>query len=144
MTVYRGVTFFHSETGTEGGHWGFQDEIHIHTMAEVVDGKCPWDGRTDCPAIMNYAKRPEGGSHWSYEGLHVLKTGDRLKIFSLDEPEKVVWEGEINLNPHPLFTEDAGGFWIHTDQVGMDRDKWAALFFKEHPAVLETSDGSNP
>ena len=26
MTTYKGVLVFHSETGTEGGYWAFQDE----------------------------------------------------------------------------------------------------------------------
>lgn len=138
MTQYQGVTFFHSETGTEGGHWAFQDAKFMHTADDLVNGNCPWGGRY-CPAKEN---RPNP-QHWDYEGLHVLKTGDHLKIYDPVDKQKLVWEGEINLDKHPLFTEDASGMWIHADQHGMDRDEWAALFFEEHPAVLETGNGSN-
>jgi hypothetical protein len=136
MKQYQGVTFFHSETGTEGGHWAFQDAKFTHTPEDLVNGKCPWGGNY-CPAKEDNRPNPQ---HWSYEGLHVLKTGDRLKIYDVDDKQTLLWEGEINLDKHPLFTEDASGMWIHADQVGMDRDEWAALFFKEHPAVLETQN----
>lgn len=137
MKQYQGVTFFHSETGTEGGYWAFQDAKHIHTPEDLVNGHCPWDGTKNCPAVTPKRDNP---AHWSYEGLHVLKTGDRLKIYDVEDKQKLLWEGEINLDKHSLFTEDASGLWIHADQHGMDRDEWAALFFKEHPAVLETQD----
>lgn len=117
-----GVCHFYSETGTEGGHWAFQDEKFI-----FEDAKMPT------------------GIRWSYEGLHVLTDGDHLKIFNPDG--SVYWEGEIKLKRHPLFTEtvDVGdedtktalGFWIHADQDGVERYKWAKPFFEEYKAELE-------
>lgn len=76
------------------------------------------------------------GDSWSYEGLHILENGDRLTIFSPDNPIQVVWSGTISLRRHPLFTEDAFGFWIHADQEGIDRELWATYFFKEYLAEL--------
>jgi hypothetical protein len=105
--VLKGLCFFHSETGTEGGYWAFQDSRHIS---------------------------PKGD--WSYEGLHVLRDGDRLTIFSLAKPDEIVWSGVIKLLEHPLFTEDAFGLWVHADQVGVDRDVWARWFYAEYPAEL--------
>jgi len=102
-----GVLFFHSETGTEGGYWAFQDSRHIQ----------------------------ENGASWSYEGLHILENGDHLTIYHPDEG-KEVWSGVINLKQYPLFTEDASGLWIHEEQIGIGRDVWAEYFFQEYPAKL--------
>lgn len=107
ISPLEGVCHFHSETGTEGGLWSFQDSRFISP----------------------------GGS-WSYEGLHVLCDGDHLTIFSPDNPQQVVWSGTISLREHPLFAEHTSGFWIHADQDGVARDTWAEYFFKNYPAKL--------
>lgn len=104
----RGVCHFHSETGTEGGYWAFQESNHISP-----DGK-----------------------HWSYDGLHVLKDGDLLTIFSAEDPTLVVWTGVILLQPYRLFTEHVFNFWIHADQEGVARETWARYFLDQHPATL--------
>ncbi len=75
----RGVCCFHSETGTEGGFWAFQDSTHIS----------------------------EG--EWLYEGLHILKDNDRLTIFDPADHNKVVWSGSICLIHYPVFKEDVWG-----------------------------------
>jgi len=105
-----GVLHFFSETGTEGGHWAFQDAQYI----SFVDGQ----------------------ERWSYTGLHVLKDDDFLTIYDPANREKTVWSGKILLQSYNLFTQDARGFWIHADQVGIDRDVWAEYFFREYPAQL--------
>lgn len=110
----RGVCHFHSETGTEGGFWAFQDE-------KFISPPC--------------AEFPKG--QWSYKGLHILKDGDRLTIYDKNDYQKVVWRGVIKLKQYSVFTQDAFGLWIHTDQEGLDRKVWARYFFDEHPAILE-------
>ena len=72
---------------------------------------------------------------WSYDGLNILNDGDHLTIYSKDGIE-VVWEGDIKLKEHDLFTEDALGLWIHADQEGVDREVWARWFFDRLPAEL--------
>ena len=54
-------------------------------------------------------QHPEGV--WSYEGLRILATGDYLKVFDPEDPTTVKWEGEINLKPLGLFTDDAHGLY---------------------------------
>jgi len=105
--IIEGVLFLHSETGTEGGYWAFQDLKYILSK-----------------------------NRWSYEGLHILEDGDNLTIYNPDNKAEVVWSGVIALKQHPLFTESASGLWIHADQAGIDRDVWAEYFFKEYPAKL--------
>lgn len=114
LLTYKGVCYFFSETGTEGGFWAFQDERFMK------------------PAKDNQQEQ------WSYDGLHVLKTGDGLRIFSPDNKDKVVWEGKISLKEYDSFKEDAGGLWIHSDQEGIDRNEWFEFFKREYPAELTT------
>lgn len=104
--MLRGVCYLYSETGTEGGYWAFQDNRYI----------TPRD--------------------WPYEGLHILENGDQLTIYSLDNPTQIVWSGTISLRQHLLFSERVFGFWIHADQEGIEREKWATYFLKEYPAEL--------
>jgi len=155
----KGVCCFHSETGTEGGYWAFQDSRFITKNVlrpycrkcgkylepqkyenlkitkvlplnqEVIDGKEP----PECPEGQH---EREVGDSWSYKGLHILENGDRLTIYSPENPTEIVWQGIISLRQYPLFTEDASGYWIHADQEGIARETWAAYFFKEYPAKL--------
>ncbi|MDP2695647.1 MAG: hypothetical protein Q8O87_00105 [bacterium] len=104
--MLKGICYFHSETGTEGGYWAFQDSRHISS---------------------------EG---WSYDGLHILEDGDSLTIFSPDDPSQIVWSGTISLHQYPSSIESVSGFWIHADQRGVDREIWARYFFDEYPAEL--------
>lgn len=103
-----GITTFHSETGTEGGHWAFQDRRGISG----------------------------DGEKWSYEGLHILRNGDFLSILNPQRLTQEVWSGEITLKKYGVFKESAFGFWIHADQIGVPRNTWAKWFFDEYPAVL--------
>ena len=111
MELLKGVVHLHSETGTEGGWWAFQDERFIYPPRE------DWPHES-----------------WSYDGLHYLENGDHLKIF--DPEGNIYWEGSIQLKMHPVFTEEANGFWIHADQAGIDRQFWARPFFKHYRAEL--------
>ncbi len=110
---FTGILHLFSETGTEGGYWAFQDERFITRDEE--------------------ARRED---RWSYEGLHILEDGDNLTIFSKENPEDIVWNGEISLQKHPSFTEHARGLFIHADQTDIDRDTWAEYFLGEHKAKL--------
>ena len=109
----RGVLHFWSETGTEGGHWAFQDEKFIFLPTPNWPHK-----------------------RWSYEGLHVLEDGDILVIYSKEDPAQVVWAGTIKLKAYEVFVESAFGMWIHADQEEIDRDTWSRWFIEEYPAKL--------
>ena len=157
-----GFCYFHSETGTEGGFWAFQDEKFIkHNVPRGYCKKCGKWLKSDPNAtiqpvriqplkeVLEGTERPfcKDGEHveeisdeWSYEGMHILKTGDYLTIFSKENPEEIVWAGKIKLNEYPLFTEDAQGLWIHHDQKDVDRTIWSNWFFKGLPAKLITGE----
>lgn len=107
--MMKGVLYFHSETGTEGGYWAFQDERFID---------------------------PSSGQ-WSYDGLHILRNGDRLHINSKEDSQMYVWNGTIDLIEHPVFTQEAHGLWIHSDQRDVNRNQWARWFLDGLPAELE-------
>lgn len=147
----RGVLHLWSETGTEGGYWAFQDERFISkNTTRFACAKCHiyWDksSHPDGPSAdaLGEARfctpgahdfRPVSDESWSYEGLHVLAPGDELTVYAKDGVA-IVWEGVIRLKQHDLFTEHAGGMWIHADQEGIDRDTWAKWFFEGHPAKV--------
>ena len=163
-SILEGVCCFHSETGTDGGYWAFQETQYIQkSVGHGYCNKCgKWlrkqDGaiqvqrvnpideeflntgglseRPDCP---NNTHEEEIGDAWDYKGLRILENGNRLTIYSKDNPNEVVWSGIVKLRQHPLFTEDAYGLWIHADQEGIDREIWARWFFDEHPATLVSS-----
>ncbi|HEY4520143.1 MAG TPA: hypothetical protein VJH33_03895 [Candidatus Paceibacterota bacterium] len=154
----RGVCCFHSETGTEGGYWAFQDETFItknvprdyckkcgkyldrEGSLKIMVVKMPRAGEaleaTRLPMCPDGQHEREISDVWSYAGLHILKNGDHLTIFSPDNPTQVVWSGTIHLRQHSLFSEDAFGLWIHADQSGVTRNEWATYFLKEYPAEL--------
>lgn len=148
--MIKGVLVFHSETGTEGGYWAMQDEqfmgIKDRTQRCSACGLHWPEGQETEPVWRGKSKVCEPGTHtweaaypngiWSYEGLHILRDGDHLRILHPDD-RRLVWEGDIQLNKHPLFTEDASGLWIHADQVGVDREDWAQPFFQGWPCELE-------
>jgi hypothetical protein len=155
--VLKGVCFLHSETGTEGGYWAFQDDRFItKNVVRPYCKKCglyldSQEGTLQVSRVLSLdrvlagedpSKCKEGeherdvGDSWSYEGLYILENGDHLTIFSPDNPSQVVWSGTISLKSHKLFSEHASGFWIHHDQEGIDREVWANFFFKEHTAQL--------
>ncbi len=87
-----GVLHFWSETGTEGGYWAFQNERFISPPTK------------DWPH-----------PRWSYDGLYVLENSDQLTIYSKDDPNKVVWEGTVNLLQYPCFTLAVAGLWAHSE-----------------------------
>lgn len=108
-----GFLHFWSETGTEGGHWAFQDKKFISPPSE----NWPYES-------------------WSYEGLHILQNGDILIIYSKETPTDIIWTGVIKLRTYPLFTESTAGMWIHADQEGVCRHTWTKWFLEEYPAKL--------
>ncbi|KKW22969.1 MAG: hypothetical protein UY70_C0008G0018 [Candidatus Kaiserbacteria bacterium GW2011_GWB1_52_6] len=147
----RGVLTFHSETGTEGGFWAFQDERFItKNTTHFACTKCHhyWDKEKDPegpPAFddsdsrycapLEHTFELISDENWSYDGLHILHNGDELTIFSKDD-SSVVWSGTIELTTFTSFTEHADGWWIHSDQNGVPRHIWATWFFQEYPAFL--------
>jgi len=161
-----GVLQFFSETGTEGGSWAFQDRRFIrHNVGMGYCRKCgKWlrrrqykniqverVSRLDPEAIeeierVGTAAEPpychereheeQVGDAWDYEGLHILRDGDRLTIYDRADPSKIVWDGTIRLKRYKMFTQDAFGLWIHADQEGVPRETWAQWFLKQYPARL--------
>jgi len=106
-THFRGIAYFFSETGSEGGSWAFMDERFTNQKT------------------------------WDYAGLHVLHDGDKLTIFDKENPDNVLWQGVIELTEQTNFEEDVFGYWIHNTQKGTDKEQWGRWFINENPAELE-------
>lgn len=156
--MLQGVCFFWSETGSEGGSWAFQDSrfiqknvvrpyckkcgkffgdqeegklkvVRVLSLSQAMDGK-------EFPECAEGQHEREVGDSWSYDGSHILENGDKLTVFSPNGQRKKVWSGVISLKKYRLFTQSVSGFWIHADQKGIPREKWARFFFKKYPAEL--------
>ena len=85
-----------------------------------------------------------------YEGLNCLDQGDYLTIFDPEDKNKVVWEGNIDLeyernyHPYPLnpqYGQQAiGGLWVHGIQRDVEPDTWGKWFYKQYPAEVIKSE----
>tara|TARA_B110000093_G_scaffold174343_1_gene207488 strand:+ start:61 stop:915 length:855 start_codon:yes stop_codon:yes gene_type:complete len=76
---------------------------------------------------------------WDYNGLHILENQDILKIKD-PENSNLIWENKIDLKKFGVFQEHAKGAWIHAEQKGIDREKWAEYFFNKYPATLKKKE----
>lgn len=110
-----GVLSSHSETGTEGIVWAFQDAKFIGT-----DGK------------------------WSYDGLHALRDGDHIKAFNDDGSIRwegtIALEYKRRWRTYPLNPsqgqQEVEGYWVHGFQVGVEPEDWFHMFEDGPKAVL--------
>lgn len=131
--------YYMSDTPIPGGQTKFGDE---------PDGSLNdrYTQENNARALECYENGHEGWEHVypdgisSYEGLHTLKTGDRLDVYSNESRKVMVWSGVIDLRAFKIFTESAAGMWVHSEQIDEDRELWAKMFFDELPCTLVTGD----
>ncbi len=107
MTEHRidGVLTMLVETGVEDEVWAIQDNRHITFVAqdEVLVER------------------------WSYEGTHVLETGDTLTVYDATDSDTIVWEGLVRL--------------IKDRQEGVDPVVWCNWFINQHSGSLFRPSG---
>lgn len=201
-----GVLVFHSETGTEGGWYAFQnakfmglpapnqwvcthcgrvwdkdrdteppkpsftywrdmedqvspsgtryvsgfagyDEPHDDLPEGSPSGAdAEWNRRRNAIALVCYTEGHAGFEHmypngiWSYEGLHMLKNGDRLRVFAKGK-SRVLWEGPVALEGVQGFTHDVRGLWVNQRPTLLDEEQWSSWFLDGHPAELTPKGG---
>jgi antitoxin ChpS len=142
-----------------GREFGSAEFDELERQAEAQSSAMP-DG-SEPESSVNHAIGKRGslfffsetgteGGHWafmkegtrSYEGMHLFGDGDHLKVFNADG--SVRWEGVIQLQSYPPFQESADNRWIHSDQVGVERQFWAEMFFEELKAELAGSAAGGP
>lgn len=99
-----------------------------------------------CWSLNEHLPDPKNPQYESYEGLHVLKNGDRLKVYG--EAKAVVWEGVVKLeykrrwrefpnSPYGGGQQEIWGFWVHGFQDGLEPEAWARWFFDGYSAEFE-------
>lgn len=72
---------------------------------------------------------------WSYDGLFILKDGDRLTTVAPDGTESAV---TVKLRKVELFTEDVAGMWLRKgEQEGVPLEEWARPFLDGWTGRLE-------
>ena len=104
------------------------------SLEDKLEGVCTF--YTETGTEGGYWAFMDSKNLYSNEGLLILENGDFLTIYDPNNKDKVVWSGEINLQQYNLFTEAAYGYWIHADQIGIERETWTEYFLKEYPARL--------
>ena len=98
---------------------------------------------TGCEGIV-WSVYEDGKS--GYDGLNCLKDGDYLKIFDINNPTLLIWEGIIDLewernhrkypNNPEHGQQEIGGYWVHGIQTNVTPKQWQKWFFDNHPAEL--------
>lgn len=88
-------------------------------------------------AVYDSSVAPLEHEQLRYEGLHFLKPGDKLKVFSPDNPENVVWEGEITNKQLP--PDGRLKPWANQDPSG-ERKRFIQYFSNEFPAELAPTE----
>lgn len=86
-----------------------------------------------------------------YDGLYILKPGDRLTIFDRSDTSKVLWSGVVDLEyeskqQHAIHNPSYVGqavfnHWVHGLQRGLDAETWADYFFAGNPMKMERACG---
>lgn len=131
--------YFGSDHPIEGGQTKFGDEEDGSVNDE-------WTKRSNAISLECYDNGhgewelayPDG--LWSYEGLHVLRNGDQLTVYTDETKSEVRWSGTVKLVQQPLFTTDVRNMWVHSlPDVGMTPEEWGEMFFKSLPCTLETT-----
>jgi hypothetical protein len=163
----RGNLEAYFETGSEGTWWAFLDERFGHipddtrrcrkcgtypptrsTSVLVAARSVPLSDldenlampptceESDPPGAHEFELAyPDGRS--SYDGLHLLESGDALTIFDPTDRPRVVWQGVVDLSKTTTYEEAIAGLWIHNRQAGVDDQTWLRWFEEGFPAVLE-------
>ena len=150
-----------SETGTEGGDWVFQDLDYIFLNTTIYSCKKCGLYRVKEPTshTLPLFKKPKYSyapplfkkskycsaedhqfelspkEHYDPRGRHLLENGDKLTIYHPENKEEV-WSGVIDLKFCDSSSNQAFGWWIHTNQKGIDKDLWAEYFLNNYPAEL--------
>jgi hypothetical protein len=82
-------------------------------------------------AVNNKGKKDK--DHFIPEGLVPFIKGDLVKVFKTVTDGDVLWSGKIKLDRTD---------YHHGLQSGLEKSKWAAMFFDSLPAKLTKKDGS--
>ena len=101
----------------------------------MLKGRCYFFSETGTEGGY-WAFQEDGCDPRSYDGLHILENGDRLTVFNPRNRKQKIWSGVISLKEYSPFAQAVFWHWIHADQKGIRREKWAQFFFKEYPAEL--------
>lgn len=72
---------------------------------------------------------------WSYDGLHLLKETDLLKVIDF-KTNKVICEGQLNKIPLKLFSQTMKGHFENLNQNFDEVSKWEKYFTERYTAEL--------
>lgn len=131
-----------------GGYWvhGLQEGMAPLNWGRMffqnLPAKLERDGEVIYGALEPFAETGTEGVIWSlheygragYEGLHCLKNGDKLTVYSAVYDGDVDWEGELLFGgtiPTKLDWEEIMRFPLH-----MDERQWLQLSYQNRPIAI--------
>jgi hypothetical protein len=78
-----------------------------------------------------------------YDGLYPLSNGQFLTVYDKEQPDKIVWSGNIkyefkrNYRPYPMNPkygqQEIFGYWVNGIQEDVEPETWAKWFFDRYP-----------
>ena len=109
----KGFISWYFETGMEGSYFIFQDIEHIDNLSKENES-------------------------WSWSGTHILKHGDKLKVFDKENPEKLLWEGSIDFKWYQNYRK---GYHYSDRKLralpkGVEEKDWVKWTTEDYPAEL--------
>jgi hypothetical protein len=121
--ILRGVTHFHSETGTEGGYWAFQDEKFMHLAPPTNNLWCDHCGRIWDKDSQDDEPKPdfsyldvETGGQRGYDSPQDLPTSEEPGDFN------DLWRRDGNAKSLDCLT--SGHHWLSPQEQYPD-DTWS-------------------
>ncbi len=143
-----GFCCIHIESGYEGPFWAVQDSLYI--KKNVGLGHCKKCGIVlaneeriltikEYFTLGNFCKKgdheEEIGDYSDRDGLHILKNGDHLAVYSKVIRKGIIWSGIVDID---LISTEVQGLFIRVpfDQKGVERELWEEWFWERHPATL--------
>ncbi len=99
-------------------------------------------GKVIYGALYPFSETGTEGTLWSvheygktgYDGLNILKNGDKLTVYSVVRDGDIEWEGPVQFDdPNP---SKVGWTEVMRRAKHMDTEKWLDLFYQNRPAVI--------
>lgn len=126
-----------------GAQAGIAPENWGSMFFNTLPARLEQDGRTIYGALEAFAETGTEGVLWAvheygaagYDGLHILKDGDMLTIYSAVRDGAVAWEGTLDLKAVPPQEAELPG--MDTAPEGIDRREWLNMALNSQPVIVQ-------
>lgn len=131
---------------TKHYHHGYQKRLKpekwVRMYYDQLPARLERDGKTIFGALEPFSETGTEGVIWSlheygktgYDGLNVLKNGDKLTVYQTVRDGEVDWEGMLDFGPEKA--EKVGYSEIMRRPNHMDADRWIQMMWQRRPVIL--------